>query len=274
MKITDFKVGDRIKVVGCNTSMVHNECGQVDEITNDTVRVQFDRDSIGHYYFASYMVDYPISALKKIEQKPSSAYKFKKGDRVCRTRMSNYSSEVPSGSTGVVLEDKSKVPYVRWDNKKLNKEHNDALSMHQDDMEFIGRSTTPDILLVPPDMEKTVGSLHKYVDGIASMANPFHSLPPISFSDSVDALSYGLTTTKIKPNKKTIMSTLTKFAKKLFAPEVVTLIDAGFIDDCGSGLTGNGKEALLVIIYEEKKAELVKKAEEVLAERKAAEAKN
>lgn len=70
----------------------------------------------------------------------------------------------------------------------------------------------------------------------------------------------------IKP-KQTIMQKLNLFVKKLLDQDLKTLIKAGYVDEC-LNLTEAGRQALTAILFFEKKAELVKAAEEKLAEEK------
>ena len=66
-------------------------------------------------------------------------------------------------------------------------------------------------------------------------------------------------------SNNTIMNKLSIMMKKLLDKDTQTLVKAGFING-DLDLTGAGQSALNTVLFIEKKAELVKLAEEVLAE--------
>lgn len=70
-----------------------------------------------------------------------------------------------------------------------------------------------------------------------------------------------------EPIKKTIIQKTMNLIKKLTqSAEDKTLEKSGFVNSCGE-LTSLGNEALLSLVFQEKKAELVKLAEAVIADR-------
>lgn len=70
-----------------------------------------------------------------------------------------------------------------------------------------------------------------------------------------------------------IMSVVEFFKNKLRTPEDRSLIKAGFKDKCGD-LTAEGKDALLYFLADQNTADLVKLADELVAEKEAEAAKS
>lgn len=71
-----------------------------------------------------------------------------------------------------------------------------------------------------------------------------------------------------KPINQSIIQKSMSFIKRLTqSSDDKALLKARFTDDCGN-LTSRGQEALISLVFAEKKAELVKLAEEVIAESK------
>lgn len=66
-------------------------------------------------------------------------------------------------------------------------------------------------------------------------------------------------------NKKTIMQKVSLMMKKLLSKDIQTLVKAGYING-DLDLTERGKDVLLAQLFESNRAELVKSAEEELAE--------
>lgn len=67
--------------------------------------------------------------------------------------------------------------------------------------------------------------------------------------------------------KQSLITTMTNLASRIFDKDVKTLVKAGYIDNC-LNLTQGGTNALIGILFEEKKAELVKLAQEKIEEEK------
>ena len=68
--------------------------------------------------------------------------------------------------------------------------------------------------------------------------------------------------------EKPFMKTLKSLAKRLLDKDLQTLYKVDYINGEGLELTEKGKNALLSLLFVERKAELVKEAEEELAEEK------
>lgn len=112
-------------------------------------------------------------------------------------------------------------------------------------------------------MLESSGSAQQWVDAIKahtesglSFRNPYLGLCQESYVE-VDE----------QPIKKTIIQKTMNLIKKLTqSAEDKTLEKSGFVNSCGE-LTSLGNEALLSLVFQEKKAELVELAEAVIADR-------
>lgn len=104
-------------------------------------------------------------------------------------------------------------------------------------------------------------------EGLRLFSNGFY-VDSIAMEASKSAFTSSCDTTTLKDKKQTIMNKVSNFAKKLINQELVTLIEAGLIDQCSMQLTGNGKEKLCEILFqvEANKAALVEAAKEIIAE--------
>ncbi len=74
--------------------------------------------------------------------------------------------------------------------------------------------------------------------------------------------------TSNSPKKPKLMTRLNNMMKRLLDKDTQTLVKAGYVNG-DLQITGNGHEALTTLMFEANKAELVKLAEEEIAERKA-----
>lgn len=106
------------------------------------------------------------------------------------------------------------------------------------------------------------------VEEPSNKATPYPSMVDAIKAGGIIWLSDDSTVVELnkQPNLKTKM---TNFIKKLTqSADDKTLEKAGFMDSCGE-LTGTGSDALESLIFAEKKADLVKLANEMIAEREA-----
>ncbi len=75
----------------------------------------------------------------------------------------------------------------------------------------------------------------------------------------------GTNITAEKPQRKGLMTQLSNIAKRLVDSDTKTLIKAGYVDSC-LDLTGRGKDALVAILFEANKKELVTAAKAQIKE--------